>query len=56
MSPIACLRGVVEDAGADWLLVFVGGVGLRLQVPASTAEALGRRARTWSCTRIPPPR
>jgi holliday junction DNA helicase RuvA len=43
MSPIACLRGVVEEWGADWLLVFVGGVGLRLQVPASTAEALGRR-------------
>jgi Holliday junction DNA helicase RuvA len=43
MSPIARLRGVVEDSGADWLLVFVGGVGLRVQVPASTAEALGRR-------------
>jgi Holliday junction DNA helicase RuvA len=40
---IACLRGVVEEWGADWLLVFVGGVGLRVQVPASTAEALGRR-------------
>jgi Holliday junction DNA helicase RuvA len=39
---IACLRGVVEESGADWLLVFVGGVGLRVQVPASTAEALGR--------------
>ena len=43
MSLIARLRGVVEEWGADWLLVFVGGVGLRLQVPASTAEALGRR-------------
>jgi Holliday junction DNA helicase RuvA len=43
MSPIARLRGVVEESGADWLLVFVGGVGLRVQVPASTAEALGRR-------------
>ena len=43
MSPIACLRGVVEESGADWLVVFVGGVGLRVQVPASTAEALGRR-------------
>jgi len=32
----------VEESGADWLLVFVGGVGLRVQVPASTAEALGR--------------
>ncbi len=46
MSPIACLRGVVEEWGADWLLVFVGGVGLRLQVPASTAEALGRRGES----------
>ena len=43
MSPIARLRGVVEEWGADWLLVFVGGVGLRVQVPASTAEALGRQ-------------
>jgi len=43
VSPIACLRGVVEEWGADWLLVFVGGVGLRVQVPASTAEALGRQ-------------
>jgi Holliday junction DNA helicase RuvA len=42
VSPIAGLRGVVEESGADWLLVFVGGVGLRVQVPASTAEALGR--------------
>ena len=46
MSPIACLRGVVEEWGADWLLVFVGGVGLRVQVPASTAEALGRRGES----------
>jgi Holliday junction DNA helicase RuvA len=43
VSPIARLRGVVEESGVDWLLVFVGGVGLRVQVPASTAEALGRR-------------
>jgi Holliday junction DNA helicase RuvA len=43
MSPITRLRGVIEESGADWLLVFVGGVGLRVQVPASTAEALGRR-------------
>jgi len=46
VSPIACLRGVVEEWGADWLLVFVGGVGLRVQVPASTAEALGRRGES----------
>ncbi len=42
MSPIARLRGVVEESGPDWLLVLVGGVGLRVQVPASTAETLGR--------------
>ena len=41
MSPIARLRGVVEESGPDWLLVFVGGIGLRVQVPATTAEALG---------------
>jgi len=42
MSPIARLRGVVEEWGADWLLVFVGGIGLKVQVPTSTVEALGR--------------
>jgi Holliday junction DNA helicase RuvA len=42
VSPITRLRGVVEEWGADWLLVFVGDVGLHVQVPASTAEALGR--------------
>lgn len=46
MSPIARLRGVVEEWGADWLLVFVGGIGLRVQVPASTAESLGRGGET----------
>jgi Holliday junction DNA helicase RuvA len=46
MSPIARLRGVVEEWGVDWLLVFVGGVGLRVQVPASTAEALGHRGES----------
>ena len=46
MSLIARLRGVVEESGADWLLVFVGGVGLRVQVPASTAEALGRQGES----------
>jgi Holliday junction DNA helicase RuvA len=46
MSPIARLRGVVEEWGADWLLVFVGGVGVRVQVPASTAEALGRHGES----------
>jgi len=46
MSLIARLRGVVEEWGVDWLLVFVGGVGLRVQVPASTAEALGHRGES----------
>ena len=48
MSPIARLRGVIEEWGPDWLLVFVGGVGLRVQVPASTAEALGRPGESVS--------
>jgi Holliday junction DNA helicase RuvA len=46
VSLIARLRGVVEESGTDWLLVFVGGVGLRVQVPASTAEALGRQGES----------
>ena len=42
MSPIAQLRGKVAERGPDWLVVDVGGVGLRLQVAAPTAARLGR--------------
>jgi Holliday junction DNA helicase RuvA len=36
--PIARLRGVVEDRGDDWLIVGVGGIGVLVQVPSTTAE------------------
>ncbi len=36
---IAAVRGIVEDRGPDWLLVGIGGVSLRVAVPASTATA-----------------
>jgi Holliday junction DNA helicase RuvA len=44
--PIARLRGTVEESGADWLIVDVGGIGLLALVPAPTAEgfAPGTRA------------
>ncbi len=42
MSPIARLRGKVAERGPDWLVLDVGGVGLRLQVSAPTAARLGR--------------
>jgi Holliday junction DNA helicase RuvA len=39
MSPIARLRGTVEDRGADWLLVDVGGVGFLAHCPTGTIAA-----------------
>lgn len=38
--PVARLRGVVEEKGADWVIVGVGGVGLVASVPATAADAL----------------
>ena len=38
--PVARLRGVVEEKGADWVIVGVGGIGLVASVPATTADAL----------------
>jgi Holliday junction DNA helicase RuvA len=38
--PVARVRGVVEEKGEDWLIVTVGGFGLSLSVPATTAGAL----------------
>jgi len=35
MSPIARLKGVVEERGADWLVVSVNGVGYLVQAAAS---------------------
>lgn len=41
MSPIAHLRGTVAERGPDWLIVEVGGLGLRVYVPSSTLAAVG---------------
>ncbi len=38
--PVARLRGVVEEKGADWVIVGVGGVGLIASVPATAADAV----------------
>ena len=38
--PVARLRGVVEEKGADWVIVGVGGIGLMASVPATAADAL----------------
>lgn len=38
--PIARLRGIVEDRGDDWVVVGIGGIGLMISVPATTASAL----------------
>ena len=48
--PIARLRGVVEENGDDWAIVSVGGLGILVSVPATTAEALepGQRAQLYT--------
>jgi len=38
--PLARLRGVVEEKGADWAIVVVGGLGLLCSLPAPAADAL----------------
>lgn len=45
MSPIARLRGVVEERGTDWLIVDVGGVGIRVLAPVTTVSSLGAPGR-----------
>lgn len=39
--PIARVRGRVEDAGDDWLIVSVGGLGVLLSTPSSVADGAG---------------
>ena len=39
-SLISYVKGTLESVGPDWADVFVGGVALRLSIPASTAERL----------------
>jgi Holliday junction DNA helicase RuvA len=48
MSPIAHLRGVVEERGTDWLIVGVGGVGVRVLAPVTTVSALAAPGREIS--------
>lgn len=38
--PLARVRGVVEEKGADWVIVTVGGLGVLASVPGPTADAL----------------
>ncbi len=37
MSPIARLKGVVQERGPDWIVVAVGGVGFLVHVPVNLA-------------------
>lgn len=41
-SLISCIRGTLEGIGPDWVDVSVGSVTLRLSVPASAVEHLGK--------------
>ena len=38
--PIARIRGPVEDNGADWAIIAVGGLGILAALPTSTADGL----------------
>lgn len=42
MSPVTRLRGKVIESGAGWLVIEVGGIGLRVQVSGATAALLGQ--------------
>ena len=48
--PVARVRGVVEEKGDDWAIVAVGGIGMMLAIPATTADALveGAEARLFT--------
>ncbi|MBF6600410.1 MAG: Holliday junction branch migration protein RuvA [Dehalococcoidia bacterium] len=50
--PVARLRGVVEEAGDDWVIVGVGGLGMLVSVPAPAAEALTAGARAELFTHL----
>lgn len=50
--PVARLRGVVEEKGADWAIVAVGGVGLLAAVPTNAADALVIGERTSLYTHL----
>ena len=48
--PVARLRGIVDEKGDDWAIIGVGGVGMLVSVPATTAEGLaeGTAARLFT--------
>ncbi|MEX0750623.1 MAG: Holliday junction branch migration protein RuvA [Dehalococcoidia bacterium] len=48
--PLARLRGIVEEKGADWVIVGVGGIGLVASVPSTAADdlAVGRQAALFT--------
>jgi len=50
MSPIEYVAGRVDERGVDWVVLQVGGFGLRLNVPVATAAALalGVEAKLWA--------
>lgn len=50
--PIARIRGVVEEKGADWAIVSVGGVGLVCSVPLTAADALAVGAQASLFTHL----
>jgi len=37
VSPIARLKGVIQERGLDWIIVDVGGIGFLVHVPANLA-------------------
>ncbi|MGE0544856.1 MAG: Holliday junction branch migration protein RuvA [Dehalococcoidia bacterium] len=49
MSFVEYVFGRIADRGADWVVVDLHGMGLRIGVPMSTAEALtpGEDAKLW---------
>lgn len=38
--PVARVRGAVEEKGDDWAIIAVGGIGMLVSVPATTADSL----------------
>ncbi len=38
---IASVHGAIESIGTDWVIVSVGGIGLLLHIPSTTAAKLG---------------
>jgi Holliday junction DNA helicase RuvA len=50
--PIARIRGLVEERGDDWAIVTVGGIGMLVSVPATTADALTEGANAVLYTHL----